>query len=106
MTSKRTFILLGILFLCAFCFGGGVFFGQYQLKTSGTAYLSNGVAVNINVADKDTMMQNAGIGPVTAERIIASREAEGNFETTYDLVTRKIIGEEKFREYSPFITVE
>lgn len=105
MKTKRTLILLGILLLCALCFGGGVFFGQYQLQATGFRYFDTIVAVDINTADKETLMTEAGIGSVTAERIIASRAEDGKFKDIHELVERKILGEGLLTELSPRITV-
>jgi len=41
--------------------------------------------VNINEASKAQLMKLAGVGPSTAERIIAFREAHGPFKRVQDL---------------------
>ncbi len=61
--------------------------------------------ININTADKETLMKLPDIGPVTAERIIAYREENGNFSSVDELVNIKGISERMIEEISIFITV-
>lgn len=61
--------------------------------------------ININTADKETLMKLPDIGPVTAERIIAYREENGNFSSVDELVNIKGISERIIEEISIFITV-
>lgn len=58
--------------------------------------------ININTADKETLMRIKGIGEVYAQRIIDYREQYGTFTSVDELVNIKGIGEktlEKIREY-------
>lgn len=120
MEGKKTRILLFALFFGAFCFGSGVFFGQYLLTEKGFVY-EEGAAekemssespaessgrVNLNTAGEEALRQVKGIGSVTAKKIVTSREEEGSFEEAHDLVTRGIMGEARYREVEPFLTAE
>jgi competence ComEA-like helix-hairpin-helix protein len=60
--------------------------------------------VNINTADKETLMELPGVGEVTADRIIEYRE-KTPFLSPEDLFNIKGIGEVKLEKILPFITV-
>ncbi len=62
--------------------------------------------VNINTATATELMQLPRVGPRTAERIIAYREANGPFQRPEDLMNVKGIGEKTFLRLQPYITVE
>ncbi|MBE6470138.1 MAG: ComEA family DNA-binding protein [Coriobacteriaceae bacterium] len=64
-----------------------------------------GEKVNINTADASALQSLPGIGEVTAQKIIASREAEGPFATIDDLKRVSGIGEKKFAALADAITV-
>lgn len=119
MKRKHTWFLLALLFFGAFCFGAGVLYGQHQLTEKGFVYtekaeetetaedaVGNGEKINLNTADGETLRQIEGVGEVTAGKIVTSREEEGLFDAPYDLVTRGILGETKYCELEPYVTVE
>ena len=116
MAQSKTRIILLALFFGAFCFGAGVFFGQHLLIAQGFVYEEGASAgeqaspgaeqVNINTADAETLKNIRGIGSVTAEKIVESREEDGRFEEVRDLVTRGIMGETKYGEVEAFLTAE
>lgn len=118
MKQKKTWILLVLLLFGALCFGGGVLYGQFMLTEKGFVYEENtwieenGTSVsvsdqvNINAASVEELMSVSGIGEVTAEKIIASREEEGTFDDVYDLVARGILGEGKLEQISAYLMVE
>lgn len=54
--------------------------------------------VSINTADIDALCTLSGIGPSTAERIIAYREENGLFQTLEDLMKVKGIGPNRFEK--------
>lgn len=119
MKQKKTWILLVLLFFGAFCFGCGVLYGQFMLTQKGFVYEENALAesdevrsvsvsdqVNINTASVEELMSVSGIGEVTAEKIIASREEEGAFDDVHDLVARGILGEGKLEQISAYLRVD
>jgi len=60
-------------------------------------------AVNINTADKETLTQIPGVGPVTADSILEYRKANGKFKSAQDLMNVKGIGEKNLKKMKPFL---
>ena len=65
----------------------------------------NGVVVNINLADATQLQMISGIGPVTAEKIIAYREENGPFTKKEDIKNVSGIGDKTYESLKDFITV-
>jgi len=61
--------------------------------------------VNINNAAAGELMALPGVGEVTAKKIIADRESNGPFASLEDLMRVSGIGEKKFADLAPFITL-
>lgn len=61
--------------------------------------------VNINTADAAELQTLKGVGAATADKIIASREAEGPFTSPEDLKRVSGIGEKKYAALADSITV-
>ncbi len=59
--------------------------------------------VSINSADAALLSTIPGIGPKTAEAIVAYREANGKFASIDELVKVKGIGEKKLMKMKPFL---
>jgi competence protein ComEA len=59
--------------------------------------------VNINTADKETLTLLPGIGPVTAEAILAYRQANGGFKSIEELTKVKGIGEKSLAKLKPYL---
>lgn len=59
--------------------------------------------VNINTADKETLTLLPGIGPVTAEAILAYRQANGDFKSIDDLTKVKGVGEKSLAKLKPYL---
>ncbi|HQE92525.1 MAG TPA: ComEA family DNA-binding protein [Anaerolineae bacterium] len=64
------------------------------------------VRVNINTATAAELETLPHIGPTMAQRIIAYREANGPFQRLEDLQKVEGIGETRFKDIAPLITVE
>jgi len=61
--------------------------------------------VNLNQASAQELIALKGIGPKTAERIIAYRQEHGPFKTADQLVMVKGIGNAKFAKIKDQVTV-
>ncbi len=61
--------------------------------------------VNINSADADTLQQLPGIGPVTAEKIIAYRQENGAFDSVENIMDVDGIGDKTYQKIKEHITV-
>ena len=59
--------------------------------------------VDINKADVAMLTQLPGIGPKTAEAIIAYRKDKGQFKSLEDLIGVKGIGPKKLEKIRPFL---
>lgn len=78
-----------------------------QLNTSSNNKSSqNNNLVNINTADKTTLISLPSIGEKTAEKIIQYRETNGNFKSIDDIKNINGIGEKKFEQIKDLITVK
>lgn len=66
---------------------------------------NTGGRININTADKDTLMQLSGIGEVLADNIIQYREKNGGFKTLEELMEVNRIGEKVFENLEDLICI-
>ena len=62
-----------------------------------------GIKISINTGSREQLDTIPGIGPVTAENIIAYRNENGFFQSLEDLVRVKGIGEKTLRKLREFI---
>ena len=62
--------------------------------------------ININTADKETLMMIKGVGEARAADIIDYREANGPFKTIEELTNIKGIGDTTLEKNSGNLTVE
>ena len=67
---------------------------------------SVGTVVNINTADAASLDALPGVGPSTATKIVADREANGPFATPDDLGRVSGIGPKKLEALKDFIRVQ
>lgn len=61
--------------------------------------------VNLNTADSETLQQLTGVGPSTAERILADRKENGPYRKIEDLKRVSGIGEKTFAKLKDKISV-
>jgi competence ComEA-like helix-hairpin-helix protein len=61
------------------------------------------VKVDVNTADVEELTRIPGIGPKTAEAIVAYRKDVGPFKTVEDLIEVKGIGPKKLETIRPFL---
>ena len=68
--------------------------------------LSLWAAININTADKETLTQLKGIGPVKAKAIVDYRETHGKFHKVDELTNVKGIGPKTVEKIRAEVTVQ
>jgi competence protein ComEA len=71
----------------------------------GAAAPSAGATVNLNTATLDALEGLPGVGPVTAEKILAWRTENGAFTSVDELLEVDGIGEKTMAEIAPHVTV-
>ena len=65
-----------------------------------------GDKININTADKETLSQLSGVGPVIADRIIEYRDKNGAFKSVEEITEVKGIGPGILMKIKEYIVVE
>ena len=68
-------------------------------------FIPDAFAVDINTADASTLTQFNGVGPATAKKIVAYREANGPFASCDDLTKVKGIGAKTLEKIKPDCSV-
>lgn len=76
-----------------------------QSVTGGTDDGSSLTFININSADSTDLQKIPGVGPVTAEKIIAYREQNGYFRRKEDIKNVSGIGDKTYEKMKDIITV-
>lgn len=69
------------------------------------APVAAGGLINLNLATAAELESLPRIGPATAERILAYRQARGSFQAVEDLLNVKGIGPATLEQLRPFVTV-
>ncbi len=77
-----------------------------QLNSNTPLSENSGGLININTATIEQLESLSGIGPSTAQKIVDHREENGLFVVIEDIMDVSGIGEAKFGQMEPFITVE
>jgi competence protein ComEA len=66
---------------------------------------TTGGKVNLNTASQAQLEELPGIGPTYAEAIVAERQRRGGFTSVNDLRSVRGIGDKRFAELAPLVTV-
>lgn len=61
--------------------------------------------IDVNTADEELLCTVPGIGPATAQRIIAERELNGPFYYAEDLLNVKGIGEKTLKKLEDYLYI-
>ncbi len=61
--------------------------------------------IDLNLANVKELQELPGVGPVTAQRIIAMREKSGRFHRVEDLLAVRGISQKKLDAMRPYVTV-
>ena len=72
---------------------------------TGDAATIPGAKVNLNTASQAQLEALPGIGPTYAQSIIAERQRRGGFKSVNDLRSVRGIGDKRFAELAPLVTV-
>ena len=75
-----------------------------QNSAGSGAYYDNS-KVNINTADSAELQTLTGVGPATAEKIIAYRESNGRFASIEEIKNVSGIGDKTYEKLKDYITV-
>jgi len=81
-------------------------FSPHKFEKTEIPSLPADSSININTADKETLMQLPGIGEKTAENIIELRRERGKFTSLEELIDAKGIGTSKFNKIKKFLYIE
>ncbi len=98
---KRIITLL--LFAC--CLSLAVVQPVLAANTGSEAGVRAVEPLNVNSASQEELTVLPGIGPVTAERIVAYRTKKGPFKTVDDLILIKGIGQKTLEKIRPLVTI-
>lgn len=72
---------------------------------SGSGAAAPGAKVNLNTATQAQLEELPGIGPTYAQSILAERQRRGGFTSVNDLRSVRGIGDKRFAELAPLVTV-
>ena len=106
---KIVSVLMAVIFTCVL--GFSTLPGEVYAKSSNDKVTTEKVVnkkstaknIDINSANKDTLMQIPGIGPKTADSILTYRKANGEFKGVNDLTNVKGIGDKSLAKMKPFL---
>lgn len=104
---KIVSVLMAVIFTCVL--GFSTLPGEVYAKSNNDKVTTEKVVnkkstaknIDINSANKDTLMQVPGIGPKTADSILTYRKANGEFKSVNDLTNVKGIGDKSLAKMKP-----
>jgi competence protein ComEA len=64
-----------------------------------------GAKLNLNTASQAQLEELPGVGPAFAQAILAERQRRGGFTSVNDLRSVRGIGDKRFADLSPLVTV-
>lgn len=79
---------------------------QIQIQPTAFSPVTSDQPININTASLEELDRLPGIGPVTAQKIIAFREANGPFQQVEDIQNVPGVGPVTFERMKEFITID
>ena len=81
-------------------------FSPHKFEKTEIPSLPADSSININTADKETLIRLPGIGEKTAQNIIDLRSERGKFTTLNELIDVKGIGTSKFNKIKKFLYIK
>lgn len=105
MNKRSGIAAILISLMVAFSFSPAMAAAKPDTNKTATAETKTvaSVKVNINTADVTQLTEIPGIGPKTAEAIVAYRKTVGQFKTLEDLIEVKGIGLKKLEKMRPYL---
>jgi competence protein ComEA len=100
---KKFFVVLGIL-AWIISTGSPVVLAEQSAKSKSDR--SSELSVDLNLATKQELAELPGIGDTVAERVIAYREENGDFQKIEEIMNVKGIGEKTFLKLKDNLTVK
>ena len=106
LTRQERQVILFLIMVTLLGLGINFLVKQYsQIRIVG--YVSRDIGtININQADKATLIDVPGIGEKLAQRIIEYRQQNGDFKGIADLRNIKGIGESKYEAIKDYFVVD
>lgn len=82
-----------------------IIYAKGESQESENTGVSSSGKININTADASQLQTISGVGPVTAEKIIEYRKANGKFSSIEDIKNVSGIGDKTFEKIRENITI-
>ncbi len=104
MPIRHLFILVTMIFTVTFLLSPEPVTAKTSTSGSSVSSKTSDVKtekVNINTANAEELTAIVGVGPKTAESIVAYRKTKGKFKNANDLLDIKGIGEKTLEKMTP-----